>query len=121
LVELVACEEAKTQMRFAQVQFAIDEEERADQIIDLLLDKRLVACGQRLGPIVSRYWWRGSLEQAAEWLVLLKTRFDLIAAVTAAIVESHPYETPEVIALEIVDGAPAYLQWIGEITTPQEP
>jgi periplasmic divalent cation tolerance protein len=108
-------------MRFAQVQFAIDDEERADQIIELLLNRQLVACGQRLGPIVSRYRWQGSVEQTTECLVLLKTRFELILPVTAAILESHPYETPEVIALEIMEGAPAYLEWIGSVTTPRRP
>ena len=57
-----------------QVQFAIDDAEKADEIVAFLLDRHLVACGQRIGPMVSRYWWEGSLEQAEEWLVLLKTR-----------------------------------------------
>ena len=49
---------------------------RADAIVGSLLARHLVACGQRTGPVTSRYWWNGSLEQAEEWLVLLKTRRD---------------------------------------------
>jgi periplasmic divalent cation tolerance protein len=99
-----------------QVQFAIDDAERADEIVDLLLAGHLVACGQRIGPMVSRYWWEGSLERAEEWIVLLKTRAELAGQVTEAIVNAHPYQTPEVITLAIVGGSVSYLQWIGDAT-----
>ncbi|MGO8862743.1 MAG: divalent-cation tolerance protein CutA [Acidimicrobiales bacterium] len=99
-----------------QVQFAINDGERADEIVAFLLAGHLVACGQRIGPMVSRYWWEGSLEQAQEWLVLLKTRAELAARVTAAIVGAHPYQTPEVITLAIVGGSPGYLEWIADAT-----
>jgi periplasmic divalent cation tolerance protein len=52
--------------------------------------------------------------------VLLKTRGELVSRVTDTIVETHPYETPEVIVLEIVGGNPAYLEWIGQVTTPSD-
>ena len=61
-------------MGHVQIQFAIDDPERADAIVESLLARHLVACGQRIGPVTSRYWWNGSLEQSEEWLVLLKTR-----------------------------------------------
>lgn len=100
----------------AQVQFAIDDVGKADEIVTLLLAERLVACGQRVGPMISRYWWQGSLEQAEEWLVLLKTRAELVPRVTEAIVAAHPYQTPEVVVLAIVEGSRGYLEWIGEAT-----
>ena len=99
-----------------QVQFAIDDPERADAIVESLLGRRLVACGQRLGPMRSRYWWAGSLEQADEWLVLLKTRSELVAEVIDTVVADHPYETPEVVAVAIDGGAPGYLGWIDAVT-----
>ncbi len=81
-----------------QIQFTIDDPDRADGIIEQLLADRMVACGQRVGPVVSRYWWQDSLERAEEWLVLLKTRTALGPAVIQAVAEAHPYETPEVVA-----------------------
>jgi periplasmic divalent cation tolerance protein len=103
-------------MTHVQIQFAIDDAARADSILESLLDAHLVACGQRTGPMVSRYRWRGSLERADEWLVMLKTRSDLAPRVIDAIVSAHPYELPEVVALPIVHGSPAYLGWIDEVT-----
>jgi periplasmic divalent cation tolerance protein len=111
-------EEAVSQV---QIQFAIDDPDRADEIIEQLLSDRLVACGQRIGPMVSRYWWDGSLARSDEWLVLLKTRSALRSAVIEAVVGTHPYEVPEVVVVDIVDGAPAYLDWITEVTTGRAP
>jgi periplasmic divalent cation tolerance protein len=99
-----------------QIQFAIDDPDRADAIVESLLARRLVACGQRTGPMVSRYWWKGSLEQEEEWLVLLKTRTELTARVTDAVVSDHPYDNPEVVALAIVQGSADYLEWIDDVT-----
>jgi periplasmic divalent cation tolerance protein len=104
-----------------QIQFAIGDPGRADEIIELLLSDRLVACGQRIGPMVSRYWWEGSLARSDEWLVLLKTRAALRSAVIGAVVGAHPYAVPEVVAVDIVDGAPQYLDWITEVTTATAP
>jgi periplasmic divalent cation tolerance protein len=101
-----------------QVQFTIDDPDRADEIIGQLLVDRVVACGQRIGPLVSRYWWQGSLERAEEWLVLLKTRGDLGPTVIEAVVAAHPFTTPEVVALDVLGGAPGYLAWIDQVTAP---
>ncbi|HUD17514.1 MAG TPA: divalent-cation tolerance protein CutA [Acidimicrobiales bacterium] len=103
-------------MSYVQVQFAIDDPEIADSIVESLLSEHLVACGQRSAPMISRYWWKGRLERAEEWLVLLKTRTDLAPRVIEVIVGAHPYQTPEVIAVAIVDGARHYLEWIDDVT-----
>jgi periplasmic divalent cation tolerance protein len=103
-------------MNYVQVQFAIDDAGAADSIIESLLSDHLVACGQRTAPMTSRYWWNGRLEHAEEWLVLLKTRTDLVSRVIDEIVRTHPYETPEVVAVAITDGARPYLEWIDEVT-----
>jgi len=99
-----------------QIQFAIDDIARADMIVESLLTRRLVACGQRTGPMTSRYRWKGSLEQSEEWLVLLKTRADLAERVVEEILRDHPYETPEVVAVSITHGSAGYLEWIAEST-----
>ena len=103
-------------MGHVQIQFAVDDPAVADGIVESLLAERLVACGQRTGPVVSRYWWEGSVHQSEEWLVLLKTRSGLSARVVDAVVARHPYETPEVVVLDIPAGAPGYLEWIDEVT-----
>ena len=103
-------------MNYVQVQFAIDDAGAADSIIESLLAGHLVACGQRTGPMTSRYWWNGRLEGAEEWLVLLKTRTDLASRVIDEVVQAHPYETPEVVAVTITDGARPYLDWIDGVT-----
>jgi periplasmic divalent cation tolerance protein len=93
-------------MTCVQIQFAIDDAGRADAIVESLLARHLVACGQRSGPMISRYWWRGSIEQSEEWLVVLKTRSELAARVIDAVVDDHPYDTPEVVAWPILEGLP---------------
>jgi len=101
-----------------QIQFTIDDPGRADELVEQLLVDRLVACGQRVGPVVSRYWWHGALARAEEWLVLLKTQAGLAPAVVEAVVAAHPYETPEVVVLDVVAAAPGYRAWIEEVTAP---
>jgi len=101
-----------------QVQFALDDPARVDRMVDQLLADRLVACGQRVGPVVSRYWWQGERVVSDEWLVLLKTRAELAPRVVEAVVAAHPYDTPEVVVVDLVSGAPGYLAWIDEVTGP---
>ncbi len=99
-----------------EIRFTVDDPARADAIVGSLLAERIIACGQRVGPIVSRYWWSGSIERTDEWLVLLKTRSELATRVIDMIVERHPYDTPEVVALPIVAGHAGYLEWIDDVT-----
>ncbi len=90
--------------------------EEAAAVADALLERRLAACVQVTGPVDSRYWWRGSLEEATEWLCLAKTTEDRLDELAAAIRQVHSYETPEVTATRISHGDPAYLEWIaGEV------
>jgi periplasmic divalent cation tolerance protein len=103
-------------MTHAEIRFTVDDAARADAIVGSLLAERLIACGQRVGPVVSRYWWSGSIERTDEWLVLCKTRSELVNRVIDMIVEHHPYDTPEVVALPIVAGHTGYLDWIDEVT-----
>ena len=73
---------------------------------------RLIACGQLVGPIMSAYHWEGKIEQSEEYLGLLKTTQSAYSALQNRIVELHPYEVPEIIATELVNGYDPYLQWI---------
>lgn len=74
----------------------------------------MVACVQILGPMQSRYRWQGEVTQSSEYLMLMKTGGALVAEATAAIVEAHPYDVPEVLALPVVGGHQPYLDWVTE-------
>ena len=95
-----------------QVETAIDTQDAADAIARALVERKLAACVQVLGPAKSTYRWRGAVERAEEWICLIKTERRLYADVEAAIRELHSYETPEIIATEIVAGSADYLAWI---------
>lgn len=95
-----------------QVSVAAASREEAERIADALLDARLAACVQLVGPVESRYWWHGAREAATEWLCLVKTRVALVDRVGAAVRAVHSYEVPEVVAVPIVAGDPAYLRWL---------
>lgn len=77
-----------------------------------LLTERLIACVQVVGPIKSLYWWRGSIEEAGEWLAIMKSRKSLYAQVETAIRSLHPYEVPEIVAVELTGVLPAYETWV---------
>jgi periplasmic divalent cation tolerance protein len=103
-------------MTAVQVQFAVNDAALADRIVEDLLDRRLVACGQRLGPVTSRYWWKGVQEVSEEWLVILKTRQAIAGAVVESVRAVHPYETAEILVLPVLGGNRSYLAWIEEET-----
>jgi len=86
--------------------------EDAERIARELIDERLAACVQVAGPITSTYRWQGAIESSREWLCLIKSRQDLYAELEAAIRRLHPYEVPEILALPVVAGNPAYLAWL---------
>jgi periplasmic divalent cation tolerance protein len=92
----------------------LPDRERALQLAAALVEARLAACVNVLGECTSLYRWRGAVETAAEVPVLIKTRESLYARVEQAIRKLHPYELPEVVALRVDRGLPAYLQWVAE-------
>ena len=91
--------------------------EEADSLARALVDARLAACVQVLGPVESRYWWGGTVETAIEWLCVAKTTADRYDEVEAAIRSVHSYDVPEILALPVVRGSAPYLRWLGEETT----
>ncbi|HMA48056.1 MAG TPA: divalent-cation tolerance protein CutA [Frankiaceae bacterium] len=103
-------------MKYLQVTTTAESREDADRLARALLDARVAACVQIVGPITSSYWWKGGVETDEEWLCLIKTtmaRFDELAE---RIKELHSYETPEITAVPISQGSPDYLAWIGRET-----
>ena len=91
-------------------------EQEAHKIAHLLVKRRLAACVNILPRVQSIYRWKGEIESAQEWLLLIKTRADKFPAVRDAIGEVHSYEVPECIVLEIEDGSLPYLQWLEKAT-----
>jgi periplasmic divalent cation tolerance protein len=99
---------------YVQVLSTAGSEEEAERIGAELLERRLAACVQTLGPIVSRYRWRGELERASEWQLLAKTEAALYPEVEAAIRAVHSYEEPEILAIPVLAGSEGYLTWVSE-------
>jgi periplasmic divalent cation tolerance protein len=83
-----------------------------------LVADRLAACGQNITAIRSIYRWQGVIEDATEARVALHTRRDLVPAIVARTERDHPYDVPCVIALPVVDAAPAYARWVLAETKP---
>jgi periplasmic divalent cation tolerance protein len=97
-----------------QVTTTLPNEATAQQVGARLVEERLAACAQVLGPVSSTYRWKGGIEQAAEWYCNIKTTKARLAALKKRIRELHPYEVPEIVAIRIEDGDADYLKWIEE-------
>lgn len=97
---------------FVQLQTTLDDRKDAEALIREVVERRLAACGQLVGPIESTYWWKGSIEEAQEWLCVFKTRAELASDLEDLILERHTYDVPEIVALPIVGLSEAYGEWI---------
>ncbi len=95
-----------------QVLTTTSSEEHAERLARTVLDSHLAACVQVLGPMTSRYWWKGELETEREWLCVLKTSGGALEALVAAVQEAHTYDLPEITVTEIVGGSEPYLEWV---------
>ena len=104
---------------YVQVHTTTEKKEDAEKIATILVQKKLAACVQLVGPIDSTYWWRGEVETSQEWLCLAKSTQSLFSEIQEAIKAEHPYELPEIIATPIVAGDKDYLKWLeGEVKRP---
>ena len=90
--------------------------ESAQRIADMLVEERLAACASVLPGLRSVYRWQGAIERADEVLLLIKTTRERIEPLTARVASLHPYELPEVVAVEVAGGLAAYLDWVEEQT-----
>jgi periplasmic divalent cation tolerance protein len=106
---------------YLQVTTTTDSEGEARRLADLAVESRLAACGQVLSPITSVYWWDGKVENAQEWMVLLKTTANRVEQLIDRLRAEHSYDTPEIVAVPIVSGNPAYLDWITAETSEPAP
>ena len=90
--------------------------ESAERIADALVDERLAACVSRLPGVQSTYRWEGRIERGSEVLLLIKTSSDRFDALSARVLELHPYELPELVAVEAHAGLAPWLQWVAQQT-----
>ena len=86
--------------------------QEAEKITQHLLDLKLIACGNIVGPVSSIFRWSGKTEKAEEYLTIMKTRKDLFNKLAVAVKTLHSYEVPEILALPVVEGAKTYLDWL---------
>ncbi len=91
--------------------------EVGQQIANAVLEQKLAACVNIVPGVSSIFFWQGQVQQDQEVLLIIKTRADLFETKLAPLVQQvHPYDVPEIIALPIVMGSKAYLDWIDETT-----
>jgi periplasmic divalent cation tolerance protein len=86
--------------------------QEAEKIAQHLLEARLIACANILGPVSSHFRWSGKIERAEEYLLLMKSRGDLLEKIAEEVKALHSYDVPEVIALQVVKGSKEYLAWL---------
>jgi periplasmic divalent cation tolerance protein len=95
-------------------------EEEAQKIARHLVERRAAACVNIVPQITSIYRWKNNVEEAREWLLIVKTTAAAFEEVRDAIAELHSYEVPECVCLTIEDGSTAYLKWIAESVSAKE-
>ena len=89
-------------------------DEEAQEVAKALLNNRLAACVNIVPKINSIFWWNDTLDSAQENLLIVKSRASLLNEIVKLVKEVHSYETPEIVALPIIDGNPDYLDWISK-------
>ncbi len=92
----------------------VGKAEEAETLARSLVEKRLVACANMIQGVSSWYWWEGQVTQDQEVLLMLKTSRERFHELEREVQRLHSYAVPEVIALQIVEGAANYLNWIEE-------
>ena len=97
-----------------RVETTVDDRAGADRVAGSVVEHRLAACAQVSGPIRSFYRWEGAVQADEEWMVVIKTAADRLDALVAHVIEVHPYDVPEIVAVPVTGGNPSYLDWVRE-------
>jgi len=97
---------------YIQIFTTTDKEEDAEKIAQILIEKKLAGCVQVVGPVSSRYWWKDNVEKAKEWLCIIKSKKNFYEELEKTILEIHPYEVPEILAIPVIAGNKDYLRWL---------
>jgi periplasmic divalent cation tolerance protein len=94
----------------------VPERAAAERLADMLVEQRLAACVNILAPCRSVYRWKGAVQHDEEHPMLMKTTLERYPALEQALRAAHPYELPEIIAVPVERGLPAYLEWVAAET-----
>lgn len=103
----------KTTRQFALVLVTAPDLKTARALAQAALEARLAACVNLVPKLESYFWWQGKIDRGNEVLMLIKTGVRKLAALETLILERHPYETPEFVALPLSAGNQRYLDWLG--------
>lgn len=98
----------------------LPDAESADRLARQLIEQRVAACVSRLASCTSTYRWQGEVETATEVPLLIKTTRAAYPRLEQAIRKAHPYELPEIVAVLVDQGLPAYLDWVRQETETKE-
>ncbi len=90
----------------------LPDRESAEKLAYILVEQQLAACVNILPGVTSVYRWQGKVESANETIVLIKSTMARYPDLEAAIKKQHPYELPEIVAVPLSAGLPAYLEWV---------
>jgi periplasmic divalent cation tolerance protein len=90
----------------------VANKQEGEKISQKLLEEKLIACANIVGPVSSHFHWDGKVEAAEEFLILMKSRMDLFEILCLRVKALHSYEVPEVLALPVIAGSKAYLDWL---------
>jgi periplasmic divalent cation tolerance protein len=99
---------------FLVVYVTVGSPEEGERLAHALVEERLAACVNRVGPVRSVYRWQGQIEQNDEELLIIKTKRALFERLKTRVQELHSYSVPEIIALPILEGSEPYLKWLKE-------
>ena len=99
---------------YMQVVTTVETKEDAEKIARELLEKHLAACVQISGQVKSFYWWDEKIENAAEYVCVIKSRRDLYEEIESVINKIHPYDVPEILATPVLAGGKGYLNWLAK-------
>ncbi|MGH7831897.1 MAG: divalent-cation tolerance protein CutA [Candidatus Binatia bacterium] len=99
---------------FIVVYVTVGSADEGERLAHTLVEERLAACVNRVGPVRSVYRWQGKVEQSDEELLIIKTKRELFERLQTRVQELHSYSVPEILALPVLQGSEPYLKWLGQ-------
>ena len=102
-------------MSYILVFMTASSKSEAKKIVRSLLEEKLIACANMIDSVYSVFWWQENIKEEKEVLVIMKSHQELFNKVSTRIREVHSYDTPEILALSIVDGSSQYLEWMNKV------
>jgi periplasmic divalent cation tolerance protein len=98
--------------RIVELTTTVETEDQAQTLARALVEERLAACVQITGPIQSIYRWQGQICEGSEFRCTVKSKKELTPSLLTAITQQHPYETPEILVVDVADCAEDYAAWL---------